>query len=485
MSREAANMENDICNICCDKFTTHLRKPVLCNYCNDTTCLKCTKTYLLTTTQDAHCMNCRNGWTREFLDSVLSKTWMDGEYKKRREDVLCEREKSMLPETMPHVEHYLQVKKLNNDINEIRNKKRKLLDDTAHIRYLYDGTIDELLEAYKKKQEVSDKEYELNKEIGFLQYHLNLLMRRNQVVERKQFVRACPADGCRGFLSTQWKCGLCNVWVCPDCHEIKGLEKDAEHTCQPENVATAKLLSKDSKPCPKCASMIFKIDGCNQIFCTQCHIAFDWVSGRIETGRIHNPHYYEYLRTVNNGAVPREPGDAPCGGMPNTYWLRRQFGNTVPVNLQDKILSVLRMYYHIEAVEVPRHRVDLVTNNRDLRIKFLANEMDEQELKRLLQQREKQHTKKREIMMVLQMFLQVTSDITQRMTELVNARNNTAAGSSFFGNPTKKYIEDLENIMVEYDNLKVYSNNCLEKISKRYNNKIFQIRTNENTGIWF
>ena len=32
--------------------------------------------------------------------------------------------------------------------------------------------------------------------------------------------------GCRGFLSTAWKCGLCENWTCPHCFELKGLQKD-------------------------------------------------------------------------------------------------------------------------------------------------------------------------------------------------------------------------------------------------------------------
>ena len=133
--------------------------------------------------------------------------------------------------------------------------------------------------------------------------------------ERRVFVRACPAGDCRGFLSQVWKCGMCDNWTCPDCHEVKGLEKDGPHMCDPNSVETAKMLAKDSRPCPKCASVIFKIDGCDQMFCTQCHTAFSWRTGRVEMGTIHNPHYYEYQR--QRGTVPRNPGDVPCGGFPD------------------------------------------------------------------------------------------------------------------------------------------------------------------------
>jgi len=80
--------------------------------------------------------------------------------------------------------------------------------------------------------------------------------------DKAHFVRQCPANDCRGFLSTQWKCGICERWTCPDCHELKGYDRDCDHQCDPNNVETAKLLANDSKPCPKCQSLIFKIEGC-------------------------------------------------------------------------------------------------------------------------------------------------------------------------------------------------------------------------------
>ena len=62
------------------------------------------------------------------------------------------------------------------------------------------------------------------------------------------------------------------------------------------------------------------VRNCNQMWCVMegCNTAFDWVSGRIITGAVHNPHYYEWLRRT--GGQQRETGDIPCGGVP-TYWV--------------------------------------------------------------------------------------------------------------------------------------------------------------------
>jgi hypothetical protein len=73
------------------------------------------------------------------------------------------------------------------------------------------------------------------------------------------------------------------------------------------------MIDAETRACPKCGARVFKISGCNQMFCTACNdCAFDWVTGRIETV-IHNPHYYEFQRQLNGGQAPRVPGDILCG----------------------------------------------------------------------------------------------------------------------------------------------------------------------------
>ena len=131
------------------------------------------------------------------------------------------------------------------------------------------------------------------------------------VEDRKQFVKRCPTSECRGYLSTAWKCGLCEEVFCSKCHQKKG----DDHECRKDDVETAEYLKKETKPCPKCQMPISRIDGCDQIWSFCCKIAFNWKTGRIETGVIHSPEYYAYLRRFGQ-PIPRQQGDeGPVGGM--------------------------------------------------------------------------------------------------------------------------------------------------------------------------
>lgn len=157
------------------------------------------------------------------------------------------------------------------------------------------------------KEMKMEKEVEIEKSLLPATQLLLQNSRKKEITLQETFHRKCSVENCRGYLSSQWKCGLCSSYTCKDCH----LEKKEDHVCHKELVATISLLEKDTKPCPKCSTPIHKIDGCDQMWCTMCHTAFSWRRGTIET-RIHNPHYYEWLRN-GGGTLPRNDGDYECG----------------------------------------------------------------------------------------------------------------------------------------------------------------------------
>jgi hypothetical protein len=170
---------------------------------------------------------CAKEWSRKFIREKFTNVFINTRFKNHLEELLFDQEKALLPATQPIIEEKIRkdnIKKemavLDNLIQDLYVQKRQL------ERNLYTNQID------TSSKKVSN------------------------------YVRACSSEGCRGFLSSQWKCGICEKWTCPECHELKGFDRDCEHTCKPELVETAKLLAKDTKSCPKCQTKIFKIDGC-------------------------------------------------------------------------------------------------------------------------------------------------------------------------------------------------------------------------------
>ena len=373
------------CSICCLATNKSDRKPIHCASCDILTCRTCFEKYLLQTA-DPHCMGCKKSFTIEFLHSQLTATWMNKEYKKHRETILFDHEKSMLAETQPYVITERQRQVHLNKIELLREERNKLMKQVR----------------------------ELDSQIWREQSSINLLIRRNQnttiSTERRQFIHKCPIENCRGFLSTKWECGSCEARICSQCNE----RKDDEHECDPNNVANMELIKKDSRPCPKCSMMIFKIVGCSMMFCTSCHTPWDWNTGRVvETGHIHNPHYYEFIRNGGGGGQNprhRNPNDIPCGGLPDVYELRtaiRNESNTI----QNTLYYIHRIVSHIQGVEMRTYNNDQIAYNRGLRVKYLLNQIDENHFKSLLVANEKKRQKIVDYHAVYQLFINVCSDI--------------------------------------------------------------------------
>jgi hypothetical protein len=440
----AKQEEKQTCPICVEPYNKMANTEVDCQYCNKSACRRCVQTFLTNTTNDPHCMHCSRGWEREFIDDNLTMAYRMNEYKKHRENVLLDREMALMPATQHFAEAIRSAEKMENELLPPLDVQLK--------------------ELYLKQDEISkeiNRVYVLRSEI----LYQTRLLRTGQGDKAKvevNFVRKCPDGDCRGFLSTAWKCGLCSKWACPECHEIKGETRDAEHTCNPDNVATAKLLAKDSRPCPGCGTVITKIEGCDQMWCSQCHCAFSWRTGRKETGVVHNPHFYEWQRKQNGGVAPRVAGDVPCGGIPNYHELRGRLAGFLAKEIEYS-LNFHRILQHVQHVELNRyHAVFNQQDNQDMRVHYLLGRLSAEDLKVEVQKREKKREKERAIRRAMEVLVQAGIDILRRMM----AESDT----------TKKRAT-----LSEIDSLRIYINELLAKVNDRMKLSVPQYSSNWTT----
>jgi len=378
-------MEN--CDVCCEKINKTNHKKVECPYCDLKSCRSCSQKYVLSTFQDPHCMGCKTLWNREFVDSFCTKYFRNTIFRRHREIVLFEREKALMPETQPEVERVLHIRKLRLILAD---QKAKLIE--LHNRYQtsdfdqVDSVHPEILTLYRQMENTHR--------------HLEEIRRGSTVIddEPRKFVRQCPMEFCKGFLNEDWFCGLCDQKYCKECSET--LTED--HECDPETVKTMKLLNKDSKSCPKCGTVIHKTSGCAQMWCISCHTAFNWRTGEIEMGRIHNPHFIEFKKKT---MMSREHGDIPCGGLPSFRELRESMASN----------EILRCAVAIHQVERENMYLDLrPIDTLHIRVAYMLNDIDEVEFKRYLQRREKYLDKMRDISNIFEMMSNSGSDLLRQ-----------------------------------------------------------------------
>ena len=375
--------------------------------------------------------DCGREWTRRYISEVFPFNFISGKLKRHKEQLLFDSERALLPATQPIVERNIKIEQL---VNERRTIQQQI--------------------------------YELQTRRYRVQSEMYNLQQNRTPVERTEFVKPCPDSECRGFLSTQWKCGLCQKWSCPHCHEIKGLERDVEHTCNPETVATVALLANDTKPCPSCHTQIFRVSGCDDMFCTNCHTGFNWRTGRAQN-TIHNPHYFEWLRR-NGNQIPRTPGDVPCQNqLTHTTFtdIRRLLNETHKENQFAKSCALfmerfIRNALHLRYVIVPNHeQAGRFQRNEQLRIMYMRNQITEDGFKTTLQRDQKRSDKMREIHNVLDVLLNTVTDIVLRfMSHLSTA-------------PAGIFSMD---ILEEIDPIIEYANECLVDISRTYKSKMLR-----------
>jgi len=422
------------CGICVENYNKSYRLKVSCPYCEYTACRKCCETWLLSET-NPRCINtdCGKEWTRQYVANTFTKSFTNTEYKKHREAVLFDQERALLPATQPIVENIINREKIDIEIRRIEEEELRAI----YVR------------------------------IAALRSDRNRLERNtNNVSERSTFIKACPDSDCRGFLSSQWKCGLCEKWSCSDCHEVKGYTRDCEHTCNPDNVATASLLAMDTKSCPSCGTGIHKIEGCDQMFCTMCNTGFSWRTGRIETN-IHNPHYYEWLRRTGGGEAPRNPNEIRCGREITNTFTRLLVSNLriggIHTDVINKVTRICESIIHFRYVELVRFPADRVLNNQDLRINYLRNKISEDNFKIQIQRLDKKHQKNREIHNVLTILYNTVTDILYRF-------ENEVCEETFYRRSTEEKQSTID-ILNEIDSIREYVNECLLDISKTYDSK--------------
>ena len=462
----------DICSICVESFNKVARKKVVCNQCTMEICTKCIKKFLADNVQVPNCMNCKEVYSNKFMDEQFGYTYRKTVLKNVRLNVLVAREKQIMPDLMHRADAYKQcsihqverirlrkeINSLEVSLNDIYTKREKLdemLNDniehtqTEDTKFMKTAT-EAIINANKVKTEIErqlseleilyDNNWKQITKLSDIYYHGSM--------QKTQTVMNCFKPECKGFLGEDYVCGLCHMKACKDCHEELD---DNEHSCKQENIDSVIIIRDETKPCPTCKARVFKTEGCDQMFCVKCHTAFSWDTGVIERGRIHNPHYFEWLRSKRQ-QLPREIGDVPCGGLPSWFSIRRHLET---LNIHFTIITYLNAVYamteYIQNKEIAKYPI--IEGREDelnlIAIKYMADILPENQWKNRLFQIEKTKEVNTERRLVLDMMLAVLIDL--------------------FGDLlTMNDVSQVNEKIVEFDELRKYFNMSINNIRKRF-----------------
>lgn len=242
----------------------------------------------------------------------------------------------------------------------------------------------------------------------------------------------CPVGECRGFLDKQYECTVCLTKCCRSCVVPK---KDGEkHECKEADLESIKMIRSETKPCPSCSSRIMKISGCDQIFCTSCNIAFDWKTGEVDNGPIHNPHYYEWLqktgRVDDRHLRNVNPQVNMCGRRDLTGAFATWIDDNIPYNSGflrphtqiETIHEIIRAATHLRYDVYTRYTVDQNKDNLKLRIRYIKNDISEKQWKIMLHKYFKAAEFNKHIQNLIVMFNDATIQTVNDMLDINPSR---------------------------------------------------------------
>jgi len=407
------------CEVCCNTVS----KVIKCSECNKEACQNCCKKYLLMSLSVPSCLFCERPYSRLFLYDNFPNIWINGPLKNHREDILENKHDALLP----------GYQRIVTSRTRIRNYKklRENYCDIIRTYEMYIHSVDNYI--YEEGRYINGYR---DQPTEFDQTKLN---KYNENEQESKIYGHCPVTGCRGYVTTGYMCGTCNIKVCSFCMTIK----EQEHTCSESDIESIKLIRSDSKLCPQCSIRIHKIEGCNQMWCTECKIFFDWKTLKIINDRYaHNPHYVDYMRTVNaTAALGLQVQDQ----RPNNCLTYRDFPNG---SIMNKLLEFFRLVNELRDRNVVR---PLDTTFKDIGIRYLESKITNEDRKKMLQRDQKKFEKKTDISQIIEVFVDQSTYILNEYVRL--------------------HKVSLKELVSCIKSLYVYCDTSLEKLAKIYNSK--------------
>lgn len=447
------------CQICATELNASTRARVPCFACALVVCKTCVREYLRTSTTMPKCMGCGAAFQLNFLVTHLNRSWVKDGLSPVLKETLLAAELAKMPATLPFAEAEMERRRLSKLNADYQARINKLTTQMTR----YQNAI--FANRYRMRGEAVPPRF------------LNDLVRDDNggaaVREdtKKKFIMACPNGGCKGFLSTAYKCALCEKFTCSDCLVV--LEEG--HACVESDKLSAELIRKETRPCPTCGERIFKVNGCDQMFCTavndgaRCATVFDWKTGAVQVGgTVHNPHFYELGRA--NGELARNVGDMPCGGLPDIRRLVAILERLDAFHTRQRVfVTYQRLAEHATMVlDNLRGRLRVMGDTRQLRVQYLLKDINLDELRDRVFKENRDHGKTVDLYHIselvnvsgIETYLELCRGLpsVSTITQLIDATPE-------FG---RDLVASVEARLNDLDRIRVYCNDQLKQISITY-----------------
>jgi hypothetical protein len=363
---------------------------VICPFCNVEICETCFQYSTTLEIKTPSCIFCKKELSLEFILANNEHEWCKTKFIPFFENLMYEKEKMLLPESIESYKKMIKIRELKANLKKYKSKH--ILTRKREIGLL-------------KGCDVTDIENQIQNRI-VIENDLNKLTGtevERKSTEKKIYISNCINENCRGFITNKYECELCKTSICDECLQIN-IEN---HKCNRNDTATAREIKKSSKPCPKCYVPIFKISGCNQMFCTNCKVVFDWTTLQIDNGSVHNEYYFDWISSTNNSNIDIE--EIACGDIETIYRIILNKSTTWSYQTIFRLIYQFNCECNIEYIASYQRKI---RNNFHLyRISYLDNKLTIKQWKRKIAVDNIYNEKIDSIIKILQMYVTITTDL--------------------------------------------------------------------------
>ena len=286
-------------------------------------------------------------------------------------------------------------------------------------------------------------------------------------INRLKKIGKCFNNNCEGIVfkyKNQIICNLCNSIFCSKCYkqiypkvletynknindfeEInnpyfssydKDLIKD-EHICNKDDINTVKLLTDNVKNCPNCEFPIFKTEGCDHMWCPECHTMFNWSNLQI-TKTTTNPLYFQWLR--QQGLTPQRynhPDAQPinCNEQLNVNQCKRIINSYIDINLNNEFFYKISKILELKQKPQNNGSMDMY------RIKYMFNMISEEQYKKYISTRYISKQFIDNYNLIILNMIQTISDIFHNIKTEGEQQNNLSLNNEQIENYKNQFIE--------------------------------------------
>jgi len=229
-------------------------------------------------------MFCHSHYTLFNLSCLITKNWVNAEYKVKCTNIFLEYEAQF---------YLVEVKPYTNIIYTIYYviENRFTLLKVLNGNHTLPTNLQTFITSYKDFiNEAVNSNYD---EIDLM----NLYFKLYPAIKTKKLI-SCPTNYCIGEIKNS-KCDKCLKEICQLCY--KTIETIIPHVCNPTDIAEL-IAYKEGKNCPMCNYFIPNITKSKRMFCTMCKCAFLWETREV----LINPQEIFY-RSIHEGNIYKTP----------------------------------------------------------------------------------------------------------------------------------------------------------------------------------